>query len=138
MIEQLQDDNSELAKVRGDEVVAELCKVAFANIGDVISWDADSGIVFVKSSDQLDLATLSAIANVKTTTQRWTDNEGQEHSNIKLEVRLYDKLSALDKLAKIKALYDEAVTLKAGGGIAELLEAVNGATHGKLPSHTLN
>lgn len=132
-ISQLMGETSMLAELPGDNVVAELARIAFTNINEVIKWDADNGVVLVRSSDGIHESAMSSIASIRERSQTFTNKHGKESTQRFIEVKLHDKLAALDKLARIKGLFQDTVEVKGEDAVSKLLEAVDGKTHGRLP-----
>jgi hypothetical protein len=81
--------------IESERVLLELCAIAFSDIGKVASWN-DEGII-LEDSDTLPLAVRMSIKSV---TQRAT----KYGPSIKVE--LYDKMKALDILARHLNLVD--------------------------------
>ena len=92
-IAQLQAEQSRRTGVSADRVVRELAKIAFANASDLIDPETAS----VKLDASRDLAAIQSI-KVKS-----FGEDGLEH-----EVKLADKLRALDLLGKHLGMYKDA------------------------------
>ena len=84
-------------------VVSEVVAIAFANITDVVDFDANG--VNVKSSAQISNRAKSSLQSVKFTTI-----ESKSGTIRSVEVKMHDKLSALDKLMKKLKLYPKELT----------------------------
>ena len=87
--------------VTADRVIAELAKIAFANITDVADLDAAT---MAEGSCRDDTA---AIQSVKV--KRIPTEDGEI---IEREIKLYDKCAALDKLARHLGLYNDKMKLE--------------------------
>ncbi|MGK7910212.1 MAG: terminase small subunit [Synechococcus sp.] len=102
-------------KVSIDSIISELTAIAFSRITDVVSWD-NNGIV-VKSSSELSQE--SAIAVQRVTMRETETADGTVRV---VEVKLHDKLAALEKLCRHRGFYKtqpEQVPLK-----IQIVEAV--------------
>lgn len=84
-------------------VVTEIARIAFANLTDICDFN-NGGITF-KDSQTLSDRSKSALKSVKVT-ERF-DAEGGR--SITTEIRMHDKLSALEKLMKKLRLYPSSV-----------------------------
>jgi phage terminase small subunit len=90
---------SELLNLDNVTVINEITRVAFAQITDVCTFDANG--IRIKSATELSDRARSAIKSVKVT-ERYDEAGGR---SVTTEVRMYDKLSALDKLMRKLRLY---------------------------------
>ena len=86
------EERSERSKIEADDVVLELKRIAFADIGDYVDWDTSS--VWVKQSCEIPPEARHAIAKVTRTT------------NGSVRVSLHGKVRALDLLARHLGMYD--------------------------------
>lgn len=96
----------EAAQIGARDVVRELASIGFASIADVVSWD-DQG-VHLKASDTLPPEVLAAVAVVKVKRRRLWKGQGEDAESWELdetEVKMHDKVAALDKLARATAAY---------------------------------
>ena len=82
---------------RKDRVIEEMALVAFADIGDVMSWGPDG--LTVKPFEEMAPAQRRTLSRVSVTKNA---NGGA------VRVALHEKLSALDKLCKLFGLYESA------------------------------
>ncbi|MGK7911297.1 MAG: terminase small subunit [Synechococcus sp.] len=89
----------ERTRISTDRLVRELAANAFSRITDVVSWD-NEGIV-VKSSSEL--SEESAIAIQRVTMRETQTKDGTLRV---VEVKLHDKLSALEKLCRHIGFYN--------------------------------
>ncbi len=102
----------------GEDVIKELENVGFSRIGDVIEWN-ESGIAFIKNSGELSDEAMAAIESVQVTEEvthvTASKAEGDEdrkvlsQANIKSKVKLHNKMSALNLLAKHHGLVSDKV-----------------------------
>jgi phage terminase small subunit len=108
---------SEILNLTSVSVVTEVARIAFANITDVCSFSGDS--INLISSEELGDRAKSALKSVKVT-ERY-DAEGGR--TVTTEVRMYDKLAALEKLMRKLRLYPsqmdvlEAIRLLSAEGL---------------------
>lgn len=99
-IEQLRAERSRRTGITADRVLQELAKIAFVNPMDVI----DTETVTVKSADPDDTA---AIASVRQKT--FPTMAGK--TGIEREIKLYDKVKALELLGKHLGLFTDKIDL---------------------------
>lgn len=99
-----------------DRVLMELAKVAFVNANDVI--DPDSATVRPNAAEE-DLACIQAV-KVKT-------SESEMGSSSEREIKLYDKMRALEMLGKHLGLFDKRDQANSSGEKNNLLEAIAAA-----------
>ena len=85
-----------------EHVVDEIARLAFASVGDVVSWDVN-GKVTVKDSDSLSPEVLAAVSEVSNTAGKDGDS---------LKVKMHDKLAALNTLAKHMGLLREKIEIE--------------------------
>lgn len=95
-IDKAMAERSRRTGINQDRVLRELAKIAFVNPGDVINFDEAT----VKSDAKED--DLAAIASVKIKNIPTEDGEITER-----EIKLCDKLKALDLLGKHLGIYDK-------------------------------
>lgn len=88
----------EIASLNQVSVINEVALIAFANITDVCTFDADG--VTVIESKKLSARGKAALKKVRHKTTTRTDPDGFETTTTEVEVELHDKLSALDKLIR--------------------------------------
>lgn len=96
-----------------DRVLRELAKIAFVNANDVI--DTDSATVRQNAADE----DLSCIQSVKVKT-----SESNTGSSVEREIKLADKLRALELLGKHFGLFDKKEQNNGNGEKNNLLEAI--------------
>lgn len=96
-----------------DRVLRELAKVAFVNANNVI--DPDSATVRADATEE-DLACIQAV-KVKT-------SESEMGSSSEREIKLYDKMRALEMLGKHLGLFDKRGQDSSNGEKNNLLEAI--------------
>lgn len=105
-------------EVTYDRTITELAKVAYANLGDYMSIDKDTGVILIEGKDlnELDYEQLAALGEV--TTETHTQGKGDNRETVtRVKVKLHNKLTALDMLmrhsgqSKEKQPLDGAVSL---------------------------
>jgi phage terminase small subunit len=120
---------SSRTEVTQDRVLNELRRLAFADIRKLFTWDEHKA-AFVPSRDLTD-DEAAAVSEINSETIISRDAEGKPRAKIKLKLKTYDKLGALEKLAKHLGMFVDRVehTGKNGGPIetremtdAELVE----------------
>lgn len=84
-----------------EQVVSELMSIAFSNVKDIMDWDGATKTVTLKNSKDISKYSAQAIAEVNQTTV------AGGHKSIK--VKMYNKLDALDKLAKMLGVYQDTI-----------------------------
>ena len=111
-------ERSKRTGINADRVIREIAKIAFVNAGEVI--DFDTAILMDKISED----DMAAIQSVKIKT---FGEDGVER-----EVKLADKLKALELLGKHLGLFKENIELSGGvksemTNLAAILEQIKGA-----------
>src|SRR4051794_12014195 len=106
------DERSERTRLKADAVIEELRRIAFANIADYVAWNHEK-VIFL-NSQKMTPESLSAVAQVS-----YDRNGG-------VQVRLHDKIAALDKLMKQLGKYvpeRHEISGPGGGPIETKVEA---------------
>lgn len=98
--------------VTADRVVRELARVAFANSQDVINYD-DATVKATAARDDT-----AAVASVRVKTIPTKDGKGVER-----EVRMHDKLKALELLGRRLGLFTDNVNLS-GEGVVQIVDNI--------------
>ncbi|MBN3949382.1 MAG: terminase small subunit [Nostoc sp. NMS7] len=93
----------ELLSLTEASVISEIAKIAFANFTDIADFTSNS--ISVKSSDTLSDRGKSALQSIKFT-ERYTE----EGKICTVEVKMHDKLAALEKLMRRLRLYPQAMS----------------------------
>lgn len=97
-------ERSKRTGVNQDRVINELAKIAFANMKDFAVWD-EKGVKF-KSNDELteeDTSCVSEITEVEVETDYGTKRTKK--------IKLYDKISALEKLGKHLGMFKDNLNI---------------------------
>ena len=95
---------SERTKIKADDVVLELTKVAFSNIQDFITVDED-GDVFIHNFDAIEREKLAAIESIKVSS---TKNKDDSREYTTTQFKLHSKLNALEQLGKHLGIFKES------------------------------
>ena len=90
-VKELQSEQKEKSDLKKEEAIKELTSIVRARITNVMCITGDS--ISLKNLDELPDDVISAISSIKQT------NSG-------IEIKLYDKISAIDRLSKMKG-WDE-------------------------------
>ena len=106
-------ERSRRTGISQDRVLRELAKIAFVNANDVI--DPDSATVRADAAED-DLACIQSV-KVKT-------SESEMGSSSEREIKLYDKMRALEMLGKHLGLFDKRGQDSSNGEKNNLLEAI--------------
>lgn len=120
--------NKALAELRertfitADRVILEIAKMAFANISDIISWDAE-GNVTIALPETLTTDQRSAISEMSKFTVSIPTKDG-EITKTSLKLKMHSKGDALDKLARHLDL------LKPGNIVGDIHITVTHKPHG--------
>lgn len=97
-IQEAKARRSERTEITADRVLEELRRIALADVRRLFTWDEERA-VFVPSRD-LTEEEAAAVASVKADTTHTTSRDGTRETNIKLELKLHDKLGALREIGK--------------------------------------
>lgn len=93
---------AERSAVKADDVLAELARIGFSDLRAVFDGSR------LRSPAEWDARTAAAIQSVKVTTRSLGEGEVEHVA----EIKLWDKVSALDKLARHLGLLNDKLTLK--------------------------
>jgi phage terminase small subunit len=111
-------------QVDQDAVVRRLAAVAFADLGDFASWDAEGNLT-VTASEDLDPEKRQAIRDVAVTT---TSRHGRDETvvTVKTALRLHDSLRALEMLGRHLGMFMDRSKVEIDGalGLGQLFEEV--------------
>lgn len=123
-IQAAMSERSRRTEITADRVLQELARIGFADIRDLFTWNEER-TAFVPSRD-LTADEAAAIAEVQAETTAYTTQDGVTETKIKLRLKTYDKLSALDKIGKHLGMFVDRVehTGKDGGPITHAVFAL--------------
>ena len=93
----------ERTNVTVEKNIQELARIGYADIREVLAWD-EQGVRFIPSAF-LNRDQAGAISSIKSKRRTRTDEDGITHETVDLEVKMHDKLGALEKLNKILGVY---------------------------------
>jgi phage terminase small subunit len=99
-VEKAKEERRERLRITADRVLAELARIAFADIGRLVVRDATG--LSLKDTNELSPDDLAAIAAIEVS----ADGKGR--------VRLHSKLRALDAIARHLGLFEKAAAEKHG------------------------
>lgn len=108
---------SKKLEITQGRVLQELARIAFADVRNLFVWDAEKAC-YVPSTDLTD-DEAAAISEIQAETVRYTREDGETETKIKLKLKTYDKKGALDSIAKHLGMFIEKheVTGPNGGPI---------------------
>lgn len=96
------DQQSQRTLIEADRVIKELAVTALSDLGEVMDFSGDT--LRMRPASQIPENARRAISSIKV--KRRIEGEGEDAREVEvIEFRMYDKLSALDKLAKHLGLY---------------------------------
>ena len=103
--------------VSADRVVRELAKIAFVNAADII--DPDTATVRPDASEE-DKACIAAV--------KFRSSSGESCGSVEREIRLCDKLKALELLGKHLGMFTDRLTVStpSDGCLADILKQLGG------------
>lgn len=95
------------AEATQERTLRELVRLAFSDLRDVVSWDAEGNLTF-KPSDELSEDAARAISKITRTRRHFKDGEYED----RLTIELQPKLKALELIAKHNGLLPTPALLK--------------------------
>ena len=117
-IAEAQSERSDRVQITQDMVLKELARIGFADIRDLFTWD-ERKAAFVPSHD-LTPDQSASIAEVNSETLITHDTEGRPRAKIKLKLKTYDKVSALDKIGRHLGMFIDRVEHSGNVGVPGL------------------
>jgi phage terminase small subunit len=126
-IKYLRDKRLEKSRRSAAEIIKELENIAFSNIADSVRWDPDTGMTYVKGSDELPREVSAAIESIQVT-ERASGGKSDESMVLSTKVKLHPKLPALIKLGMEHGLFKEKV--EHSGSVAHTIEVVDYGSKG--------
>lgn len=112
-IERRRSISAEKSQITVDRVLAEYARVGFANMGDFMKWDEETGTSLIPSK-KLSEAQRAAVAKVKVTRRRNYDRGQLMDETFETELRLHDKIKALDSIAKHLGMFESEEDVEKG------------------------
>jgi phage terminase small subunit len=105
----VQDQRIERLDVDADAVLRELLQVANSDIGDVLDFSGDT--LALRKPSEIPPAVRRAISSVKV--KKYVEGKGDDAQPVEIvEFKLWDKISALEKLGKYLGLWRDVVVIK--------------------------
>lgn len=98
------------ARKTADDIERELEKLAFSDITNVVTWSPDTGMTYVKGSDEMDPEHTAAIESIEVT-EKALGKESDESMVLKTKVKQYPKLKALELLGKQKGMFGDKLDI---------------------------
>lgn len=93
---------------QADDVLRELLRIAYSDIGDVLDFAGDAPRL--RSARDIPDAARRCVSSMKV--RRYTEGRGDNARDVEVtEFKLWDKLSALDKLARHLGLLKDGITV---------------------------
>jgi phage terminase small subunit len=103
-----QAERAKRTQITQDRVLQELARIGFADIRKLFEWDEESAS-FIPSRDLTD-DEAAAVSEIQAETTTTTDRSGTTiDTTVKLKIKTYDKLGALDKLGKHLGMFVDRV-----------------------------
>ena len=115
VIQAAMDARAKRLEISADNVLKELARIGFADIRDLVAWDEEH--VRFRPSGQLTDDQAAAISEVLAETKRFTDNQGNTETTIKLKLKTHDKLAALRDIGRHLKLFTDQVEHQVTGGV---------------------
>lgn len=114
-IEEKMAERSERTEIKQDDVVKELAKIGFAQITDYVEVQNINGFekVIIKPTDEIEKEKIGAIAGIK---------EGRNG----IEIKMNDKVKALELLGKHLGMFTEKQEIKAQISYEDYLSKLDG------------
>lgn len=110
---ELRAEQTKRLQIKADDILSEALLVAKSDVGDILDFSGDTPRLRVPSA--IPEKARRAISAVKV--RRYTEGKGDAAREVEVtEFRLWDKLSALDKLMRHLGLLKEQVELSGPGG----------------------
>lgn len=106
-IAERQGERAQRTEITQDRVLQELARIAFADIRSLFTWDEERAC-YVPSVNLTD-DEAAVVSAVKARTAHFTTEAGVTETRIELELKTYDKLGALEKIAKHLGMFVERV-----------------------------
>ena len=105
-------------------IVDEMAKIAFSNMADYIRVDGDGDAILDLTQANREQLGVIAEASTESITKPGDGKKKPSRTVIKSKVKLYDKLAALDKLARATGAYNDSLELKGSITVIEKEDAL--------------
>lgn len=114
------------ATVTAARVIEEAARIAFGDIRDLVDWDA--GSVTLHDSESLTPAQAALVKEVRVQRTTTTTKDGSEVVNETREVKVWDKLSALNLLSKMFPEFSDKIDARILHGTVSVSRGTKGLT----------
>lgn len=104
-VSKLQKKLSDKTQITAEKVINELAKIGFSNVQDFI--DSDNSI---KDISQIDSKKAAAVSSIKKSVTTFGDGKNTGTKEV-VEFKIWDKVSALEKLGKHLGLFTDRVEI---------------------------
>jgi len=108
-IQRLMAKRAERTNVTQDRVVRELARLGFSDLREVADWD-ENGSKW-KSSDELTDDAAASIKDIKFTTERRRDRNGDTIDTVNAHMAMHDKKGALELLGRHLGIFKDNVNI---------------------------
>ncbi len=112
------DERAQRTEITQDRVLKELARIGFADIRKVVQW-GEERTVFTPSED-LEEDDAATVSSVKSKTKTFTSKDGEHEVTVEIEMKMHDKLSALEKIGKHLGMFTDKV--EHSGNISNLTD----------------
>lgn len=114
MVAEARAERAAKLNVTEERIIEIIASIANGDVREVVKWDA-SGVSIVHDSDTLTDDEAMMVAGI--VVKERTDKEG--NTTVTTDVKLQDRLRAVDMLARIKSMYRDKVDIEVTGGVAD-------------------
>lgn len=114
MVEEARAERAAKLEVTEERIIQTIAAIANGDVREVVKWDV-SGVAIVHDSDSLTDDEAMMVAGI--VVKERTDQAG--NTTVTTEVKLQDRLRAVDMLARIKGMYRDKLEIDASGGVAD-------------------
>lgn len=123
----LQEQKNKKARKTAEDIERELERIAFSDVTNTVEWN-ESGMVFVKSSEEISPEHSAAIESIEVT-ERAVGKESDGSMVLKTKVKHHNKLKAIELLGKQRGMFMDKV--EHSGSVAHTVEVVNYSDKGR-------
>jgi phage terminase small subunit len=126
-VAEAQAKRSARTEITQDRVLKELARIGFSDVRNLFSWSEERS-TFVPSAN-LTEDQAAAVSAIESETRTFVDREGNAETTVKLKLRVYDKVAALEKIGKHLGMFVEKVehSGEVSGGVLVVPTAVSAA-----------
>ena len=119
-----QDKRAERTHVTQDKVVRELARLGFSDLRQVADWN-EHGSQW-KSSDELSDDAAASIKDIKFTTERRRDRNGDTIDTVNAHMAMHDKKGALELLGRHLGIFKDNVNISADEPLTIRVRGIKG------------